>query len=457
MNTYKDSVYDKNFETHNAKRIDSPLDFELYIKTNALFWRNIIVSDSDLNNNPLFNKMRDSQKYKTLFNNLIKTGLIRRCARLSSNNTEPLSQIEVYRLFQSHSKKRSSLIDPLHPKELDSLFNKSEEQLPPLLWSEENVSKIFSERIIEELHRNHMTQERKDLSMKVIEYLLKLKNNNEFVYSSELEKLFFNDRENNLCMKKMWDSILNIYNGNIPLSLHPLPIKGNLRLEDGFLPSGSIEDPFEKKLIEAFYRSRNAKKHEFRFEGYIKPTYISEKGCFVLNTSKLLDLDIDEIINIRENSEYEKFSIARNNYLNKKEISENGFLQAKDEYLESLIKSGISSYDKRIEKIIANFMLNYTIEILEKDSIDKGVGVIAEGSIFILTQVIPNSLKMPIETIKLTFDLVDFGSSILKFGQTLQKKGEVFANIQNSSRELANNLHIPDYRIIEMVNHDFES
>src|SRR4051794_39142818 len=96
-------------------------DFELNLKASALLTRGIVVTDSDLNNNPLFHGMLGTDR---ALRTAIEVGFVRRAARAGEDDT-PWSQDQVARLLKNSSPDRFRKIPEGHVADLDAALARS--------------------------------------------------------------------------------------------------------------------------------------------------------------------------------------------------------------------------------------------------------------------------------------------------------------------------------------------
>lgn len=299
-------VFPTSIQTHLPGRPEPDGDpreeFELTLKVAAVLSRGVVISDSDLNNNPL---LHGQLKPGSTFRTALEIGFVRRAVRVIDGN--PASQAQVAEALAASSPQRFAKIAPGHVAALDEALALAEGTgTPPLLWTFPDLGELFARRLVKLLEDGrrssrgvepvhslfargvHWVQDRRQAGLPIV--------------AAAFERDLRPPEATNVqavAWDQVWDRVLESYNGNIPTALD-LSLADPVAAPVPFLPAGpesvAEEDAAEVALYEMPHEQARV---AFRIEQRTVPLPdILEHVEFDLD--RLRGVDIRDVIEARE-------------------------------------------------------------------------------------------------------------------------------------------------------------
>ncbi|UUU23783.1 hypothetical protein [Streptomyces sp. DSM 40750] len=274
---------------------------DLFLKSAILMCRGIVISDSDLNNNPLFYGFHQDD---AVLRDALESGFIRRAVR--SNSEGPASQRVVAEALRANSPRRFEKIPDGHVDTLDSIFCKTEQAIPPVEWNLEELGEIFIKRLgcmIREVSRgtSHTSAERK-IAQSVSDWVKRKTSEGESISAAILEaelRPISATHAESLAWRNIWARVLHAYNGNVPVAFHGQLIQADNGINfDQYIPAG----PESSEKVS----NEELKLYDFAASDKLEQIHVTEErhrnseDLFEFNVERLADLSLRSVTELRD-------------------------------------------------------------------------------------------------------------------------------------------------------------
>jgi hypothetical protein len=279
-----------------------------------------VVSDSDLNNNPLF---YGALKSLPAINAALDCGFIRRAVR--QHDGGPATQRLVAENLRKSNPKRFEEIRPGHVDYLDWKFAKAERTHPPLIWTGAELGNIFVSRL-KEMLRGQLGLTTSPETVRTVHairsWVDEQKRQGLPVLAAQLEAQVrprSAGAQEVAAWEECWPLVLQAYNGNVPIAFQGKVIQADNGINsDRFIPSGPESDDDELageiELYDQAAAGRfDAVQIDVRYEqpDSRRAEALREIGSFQFDEQRLAELSFAEAVELREACEPEKFFAAR--------------------------------------------------------------------------------------------------------------------------------------------------
>ncbi len=308
----KHAIFHKGFDSHTAWSPQSLEQLELLLKTLTLFYRGVVVADSDFNNNPVFFSL--TQQRESILHDALASGFLRRAARMTktqdSSDGAPVTQQSIFSSFQKNSPERASRIPEGHPRCLDNLFERVECTHKPLSWTADQLSDIFRTRLIVEMYnsKGELDLEAKILADRVIDYVLDLPDP-QTLRATVLEKELFHEKDSSSSQRLVWDLVLQAYTGNVAL-LFDLMLGEPANGKPSVIPSGPEASDVQMLLAADFYVGMLTSQEKLQelFLVTVEPTTPQyDNFLWKIDPNRLRTLSFSQLEEIRESAGPDRF------------------------------------------------------------------------------------------------------------------------------------------------------
>jgi hypothetical protein len=338
-------VFDLRLGAHSGINYSAE-DFSLFLKINALFCRSLVVTNTDLNNNSSFHEPSVLEE----LSRAIEIGFIRRATRVEANG-HVWTQQQTLNQLNKNNEQRASKIPTDYVDGLDRKLEAVEKSYQPLTWSAEEISNIFSSRLLHQLsvdRQEPRSEETKKLIAKLSEYIYQCQSNGITVSAAEIEKSFFKDVHEDPEAMSLWEEVKICYNGNVEKAFDRKVITAMTQemAENRYLPSYNNLDLLSKgKIVPA----SNVE------EVIAVRLNIADKDFnWLLDISKVSCLSLDEIIELRENADPEPYFDARYTLLLSENTHELGL--KRNNYWDRLARAGIAVQDQKRRELMRSLI-----------------------------------------------------------------------------------------------------
>jgi len=337
-------LFHRGFESHTDWGPKTVEEFEQFVKIGCLFYRGIVISDSDLNNTPLFSLLT-KEKNETVLQKACKSGFIRRAARINQDDRTLVDQQALFESFRKNSPDRASIISEKHPQKLDKIFGQTENEYAPLTWEVGQLAEVFGKRLRCELKTPDFNRQEKSLADKIIEHVDDLEGDYSRLRAAKIETEILPQWEKSEPQNRVWKQVLQAYNGNLPYAFDDRLIIGDsIEGDKSAIPGGPESNNDEKELAVDYYFARISKKEIEKF--VLKEEKLTTSDvCWYLDTKKLQNLSINEIVKLREKAKPEHYFNLRHIVLGSPTLLEKhsiDYHEAKNAYWEALADAGIA-------------------------------------------------------------------------------------------------------------------
>lgn len=308
----KHTIFHRGLDSHTDWSPQNFEQLELFLKTLTLFYRGVVVADSDFNTNPVFFSL--TQQHESILHDALASGFLRRAARITKvqdSSVDALAtQQSIFSSLQKNSPERASRIPEGHPRCLDNLFERVECTHRPLPWTVDQLSEIFRRRLFVELYnsKGQLDLEANKLAVRVIDYVLDLPDP-QALSAADLEKKLFHEKDSSLSQRLVWDLVLQAYTGNVAL-LFDLMLGEPADGKPSVIPSGPEASDTQMLLATDFYVGMltGQEKLQELFLVTIEPTTPQcSNFLWKIDPNRLRNLNFSQLEEIRESAEPDRF------------------------------------------------------------------------------------------------------------------------------------------------------
>ena len=336
-------IFHRGFESHTDWGPRTVEEFEQFVKIAGLFYRGIVISDSDLNNNPLFSLLT-MDKNKEVLQNAFEVGVLRRAARINQDGGV-IDQQALFESFKKNSPERGSSISDTHPQKLDKFLEPIENEYKPFVWKVEQLAEVFGNRLVAELSLADFSRDENILAGKIVEYVNELDGDYSRLRAAKIELEILPQWRRSEHQRCVWEQVLQAYNGNLPYAFDGRLIIGDpVEGDKSAIPGGPESNNDEKELAVDYYAALISNKTEKLFA--VGEEQLTTSGVhWYLDTKKLRNLSLDQIVELRENASPDEYFNLRHNVLGSPsslEGNSNDLHEAKNAFWKSLSDAGIA-------------------------------------------------------------------------------------------------------------------
>lgn len=370
-------IFHRGFESHTDWGPRTAEEFEQFVKIAGLFYRGIVISDSDLNNNPLFSLLT-IDKNKEVLQNAFEVGVLRRAARINQDDWV-VDQQALFKSFKKNSPERASSIPDKHPQKLDKFLEPIENEYKPFVWKVEQLAEVFGNRLVAELSLADFSRDENILAGKIIEYVNELEGDYSRLRAAKIELEILPQWRRSEHQRCVWEQVLQAYNGNLPYAFDGrLMIGDPVEGDKSAIPGGPESNNDEKELAVDYYAALISNETEKLF--VLGEEQLTTSGVqWYLDTKKLRNLSIDQIVELRENASPDEYFNLRHHVLGSPsslEEKSNDLSGAKNAFWESLSDAGIAlnrssekmGRDKAYRILLARHSDDFNNELLKEIS-----------------------------------------------------------------------------------------
>lgn len=419
----------------------SPEELETLLKLYALNYRAVIISDSSLNNTPVFWKV--IQKGNDSFlTDALRTGFLRRAARVNEDSG-PISQRELFDLQKRHASHMNISED--HISRINQIVSKCERGVKPLLWKQEKIDIIFRQKLRWQLLFAEFSGEGRLIADKIAEDLSRPSDLWE-VSGRRLVTKYLPNRHISRDQALLRRIINQAYSGNIPAEFEGnLMLASSVREADQFLPGGPQRSPEENALETEFHRALLAMPTLSSYHYTQKLSARSDQN-FVLDLKKLRELHFEEIIELREYCQPDKYFDLRFAALGSPTSLDQSFIslvEARKMFFDTL-KSAGHRLTKRAHEQAENQAKLY---LLNHERTQEKRNILTHAVLAILARLPLLGLEYGVEYLMslIEFTLLVRGMKTLKPGQ--KPTGLTFHDSEQVLSGINQILRRPDYNI----------
>lgn len=425
-------LFHRGFESHTDWGPRTVEEFEQFVKIGCLFYRGIVISDSDLNNTSLFSLLT-KEKNETVLQKACEVGFIRRAARINQDDQILIDQQALFESFKKNSPERASIISEKHPQKLDKIFGQTENEYTPLTWEVGQLAEVFGKRLRCELKTPDFNRQEKSLADKIIEHVTDLEGDYSRLRAAKIETEILPQWKESEPQKRVWEQVLQAYNGNLPFAFDDRLIIGDsIEGDKSAIPGGPESNNDEKELAVDYYVARISNKIE---KFVLKEEKLTTSDvCWYLDTKKLQNLSIDEIVELREKAEPQDYFNLRHIVLGSStSLDEHSkdYHDAKNAYWEALADAGIA--------------LNRSSEKMGKD----------KGHRILLARREENSKnELKIETSKTVMESIPGSGALVSLidAHSISSKTRGSRQAKRGADPINNiNIKRPDYHVVERL------
>lgn len=255
------ALFPSFLQNHSVMRpgldLEDPDLFEQFLRFNALFSRGLVVADSDLNNNAVFH--HTAQRRDGLFWHAVRTGFIRRAARKDLSGHQ-LTQPDVADGLRRSNPVRYSHIPEGYPLALDKAIAQAEQELPPLIWTLQDVNDAFGSKLLALLRIAEADRSRDRVQLAIIEkisdWVREQRRTGTGFGAADVEQQLMppGDSSEHLAWEAVWPTVLQAHTGNIPMVFRgDLAVTGLPEANDRLLPGGPESGPEESEIEAQLY------------------------------------------------------------------------------------------------------------------------------------------------------------------------------------------------------------
>jgi hypothetical protein len=414
------------------------------VKIAGLFYRGIVISDSDMNNNPLFSLLT-MDKNKEVLQNAFEVGVLRRAARINQDSGVAIDQQALFESFKKNSPERASSIPDKHPQKLDKFLEPIENEYKPFVWKVEQLAEVFGRRLEAELGLADFSREENILAGKIIEYVNELEGDYSRLRAAKIELEILPQWRRSEHQRCVWEQVLQAYNGNLPYAFDGRLIIGDpVEGDKSAIPGGPESNNDEKELAVDYYAALISNKTEKLF--VLGEEQLTTSGVqWYLDTKKLRNLSIDQIVELRENAYPDEYFNLRHNVLGSPsslEKNSNNLYEAKNAFWESLSDAGIA-LNRSSEKIGRDKAYRISIEGRRDD--------FNNGLLYEIFKIIMEAI--PCVGIVVSFlDAYSIGNKYKDLYQAKRGKGQFFEKVSAEADSIYNiSLKRPDYHVVDRL------
>ncbi|MGH3614263.1 MAG: hypothetical protein ACRDRK_17070 [Pseudonocardia sp.] len=319
-------VFPTNIQAHGmqgiVRDVDRRTQFELSLKVAAILTRGVVISDSDLNDNGL---LYGQMEQGATFRKAIEAGFVRRAARVAPDGS-PVSQAAVREQLTRSNPERAANVPVEHVAALDVAFGRVEESgvNPPLTWTLERLSSLYSERLREILdigRKSSPNAATRSLYNRVYNYVESELSAGRTIRAAAIEATMqraMTDAERP-AWPRVFDDALVAYDGNIPIALE-LTLTDLVSKPIPFLPSGPESGDAElARELQVYADVADGSSNRFRIERSALPTP-EPLGRLEIDYERLAQVDIQDLIQVREEARPDAFFDSRHRSLGSSDL-----------------------------------------------------------------------------------------------------------------------------------------
>jgi hypothetical protein len=310
------ALFPSFLQNHSVLRpglnLEDPDIFERFLRHNALFSRGLVVADSDLNNNAVFH--HTAQSRDGLFWRAVRTGFIRRAARKDLSGHQ-LTQADVADGLRRSNPARYSHIPDGYPLALDKAIAQAEQELPPLIWTLQDVNDAFGSKLLALLRIAEADRSRDSTQLAIIEkisdWVREQRRTGTGFGAADVEQQLMppDDSSEHVAWAAVWPTVLQAHTGNIPMVFRGnLAVTGLPEANDRLLPGGPESGPEESEIEAQLYAGAGDAKARVELE----VRHIGgELPHLDLNYDLLDALSLEQIEELREMAQPDDYFDAR--------------------------------------------------------------------------------------------------------------------------------------------------
>lgn len=302
----RQSLFHESLQSHFPDQPQRPDEFQLLVKHAMLVSGNLVLADSDLNNHPLMELVRANRVTRTLFEDGIGLGFIRRAARVTAAGA-PISQGDLFADLARSSRDRAARIDPEVPRWTEQQFSRAEADHPPLTWRPSSLASVFGARLRIELRRRpeELTNVGRALVERVVEHVDGFQSHPDGLKAAQLGDAFFPLRASDPDQAQVWERVLASYTGNVPAAFDgALIIASPLRAPASPIPGGPQATADEQELVAAWYDAALARQTAQRFVEHQRPLYPHRVDpSWRINPEVLAEIPLSHLLALRMQAE----------------------------------------------------------------------------------------------------------------------------------------------------------
>lgn len=303
-------VLSRALDRHTEWGPKSPTELARWLKHAALFYRHVVVPDSDLNHNPVFASALGHQA----FEDAVESGFVRRTARAVGN--APVSQTQLYEQFRTNAPWAVSHVREEAVRALDARFERAERTHAPLLWHLDDAAKVFGERVIvvlehakttAELH----TAEQGALADRVITFVSDAFAARRTLTARAIEDAVFGRRgsDASAAHKAVWGIVVEAYGGNLRYVHHGICASDPL-----FEPRGEQPHFYEQPHAADLAPAREAARSATPLGEFPVPV-ATEIDSWEVVRSELDRLPLEAVLELRDQSKPDAMFALRHQLL----------------------------------------------------------------------------------------------------------------------------------------------
>lgn len=353
-----DCLYYGGFDAHASWGPRSPVELVRVLKLQSLFYRGLFVSDSDLNNGPLFAQTSVDVTSRDVLKEALGTGVLRRLPRL--RNGGPASQQEVFEVFRQRCPDRAQAVkavNPDWPRQADEWTIPFESRQIPAAWEEQSLASVFHQRlgVALGLWEPLLRGPAKTLVLDLLSHLRI--SGSQGLLAGQIEREFLPGWRQCRWKEEIWNRILRCYCANTcsifggqVILMDPQP--GSIEA----IPGGpELSNDAIELALDCVKRSVNGGFSEVE-DHYdlvrITPSH-PRPWTWALDLKKLWNLSLAEIVELRERACPTKFFHERFHVLAGTALSSTvpaRLEEARDEFYQSLASAGLAMQAEATEK-----------------------------------------------------------------------------------------------------------
>jgi len=344
-------VFDLRLGSHSGI-IYSAEEFSLFLKLNALFCRSLVITNTDLNNNP---SLHNPDVLEEL-SRAIETGFIRRATRVEADGCVWTQQQTLKQLDKDHAE-RANKIPIEYVEGLDKKLEVVEKSYQPLTWSAKEISNIFADRLLHQLSvswQEPSSEKIKGLVDQVSDYVRQCQADDITVSAAEIEKNFFKDVHESPEAMSLWETVKTCYNGNVEKAFDRKVITA---MTQEMAENRSLPSPYNPDSL--------------LYAKIIPASNVEEVNPFGLNTvcdkdfkwrldiDKISCLSLDQIIQLRDKADPTPYFDARHTLLfsgNTNKLNE--LCSIRNEYWDRLASAGGAIEDQMRHELVHNRLVS---------------------------------------------------------------------------------------------------
>ncbi|GIF20239.1 hypothetical protein BJ973_001854 [Actinoplanes tereljensis] len=449
--------YPTFLQTHVKARpglkLGDPGTFEQYIKRSALYWRGMVVPDSDLNNNELFHQLAEDSE--SVFWEALRSGFLRRAPRRDGRGNM-LSQTEVAENLKRSSRERYEKIPAEYLRRLSAELDRTAADDAGLGWQVTDVTKIFGQHLLALLRDPQSRVKRSAPELHLIDRF------EQWADDRVKAEVYFGAADLETELKgtaapevwgKVWPIALEAHAGNIPLAYRGnLPTLGLTEGSDRLIPAGPESTGVESQLETMGYVGGGA---GIGFEIRMPVDPIGAR--FDINYPRLMELSLAEITELREASEPTTFmetrftaaGSARNYAERARELNELTLA-----YEEKLMRTGVLLTERATRDAIRNDLTAQRMaQYLGAGRVDLGVstsgsvelhvkGWIGDREVDLIAAATNPCTERGLRTVLFDLNLLH---------HILGPEGVALLNLDTDDDQFEWEMKRPDYRLLESL------